>query len=151
MSLPIRNLIFLCCHSHFTIININYYLRSFMNDLSRIKGTSMSSSISMTTKSIRKANSPTFTITSSTTRWGYLIDLSTSCNVILIGRASRFPILSIIHKDIKLMLAPKSRALLTGKSPIVTRIVKLSGSFNFEGKDFLIITLQPASNSVVSS
>jgi len=89
----------------------------FMKGLPRIKGTSVSSSISIITKFIGKVNPPTFIITFSTTPWGYLRDLSTRSNVILIDQASRFQIPFIINNDTKLMLTSKSnRAFHTDKS-----------------------------------
>jgi len=93
-------------------------LTVFIKGLTQIKGTSVSSSISMTMKSTGNVNSPTFTITSSTTPWGYFIDLSTTYNVILVRLATKYPILFIIDMGIKFMLSRKSnKVFFIGKLP----------------------------------
>ena len=57
-----------------------------------------------------------------------------------------------IAKDNKWILAPKSsKTLSTDKTLMSTKILKLLGSLDFEGKLFWIITLQPTSNFIVFS
>ena len=94
------------------------------------KGTCVSSSIFMTTKSTGKMNFPTLTSTSSRTPSGYAIDLSTTCSVISVGVSSPKLNLYTTDKGIKLMLALEShKACLNLYFPIVQGMVKLSGSF----------------------
>jgi len=103
----------------------------------KIKGTSASSSMSMTTKSTRNKNLSTFTIKSSTIPYEYFIDLSASYRVIFVGLTSTSPIFLSMGRGIRLMLAPRSiNALLIVRFPMVTGKVKLSGSPDFCGKDF---------------
>ncbi|KAL2326103.1 hypothetical protein Fmac_025161 [Flemingia macrophylla] len=73
------------CTSSFCTLNFSLQLSTsiitfavFMNGLPGIRDTSMSSSISMTTKSTGNVNLSTITRTSSTTPYGYLMDLSAS-------------------------------------------------------------------------
>ena len=101
------------------------------------RGTCVSSSIFMTTKSTRKMNFPTLTSTSSRTPSGCAIDLSTIYNVIAVGVSSPKLNLCTTDKGIKLMLAPEScKAFLNSYFPIVQGMVKLSGPFILAGRLF---------------
>jgi len=53
----------------------------------------------------------------------------------------------MIDKGIRLMLFPQNKAFPTCTTPTVTRIVKLSVSLDFEGKDFRKIALHPRASS----
>lgn len=134
------------------IIKINNDLSCFRERSSKYQRYILVFSISMTTKSTRNINLSTFSKTSSTTPWEYLIDLSATYNVFLVGWTSRFQNIFINDKGIKLILAPKSnKAFPTDNVHIVTWIVKLRRSLYFDDKDFWIIALHPTSNFMVSS
>ncbi|KAK2441289.1 hypothetical protein QL285_012607 [Trifolium repens] len=64
--------------------------------------------MSITPKSIENMNLLTLTRTSSTISDGCVMDLSASCNVILVRVISRPQILSISDNGIRLMFGPKS-------------------------------------------
>ena len=101
------------------------------------KGTWVSSSIFITTKSIGKINFPTLTSTSSRTPSGCAMDLSAIYSVIVVGVSSPKLSLCTTDKGIKLMLAPKShKASLNSYFPMEQGMVKLHGSFIFAGKLF---------------
>ena len=109
------------------------------------KGTWVSSSICMITKSTGKMNFPTLTSTSSRMPSGCAIDLSAIYNVIAVGVSS--PKLSLYTTDrgIKFILAPEShKAFLNSYFPMEQGMVKLLGSFIFAGSFCWIIALQVA-------
>ena len=102
--------------------------------LPSIKGTWVSSSIFMITKSTGKINLPTLTSTSSRTPYGCAIDLSAICNVIAVGVSSPKLNLCTTDRGIKFILAPEShKAFLNSYFPIEQGMVKLPGSFIFSG------------------
>lgn len=115
--------------------NINVHPYTSINDLSvakkgrpRINGNSWSSSISNITKSNGEMNLSTFTNTSSIISLGYVIDLSASCKVMVVGFTSPSPNFLNNDRDIRLMLVLKSHnALSMVGSPNVHGIVKLLG------------------------
>ena len=115
-------------------------LAVFMNSHPRMKGTSISSSISSITKSTGKVILSTYTSTFSTTPYGHLINRSTSCKVILVRLTLMPLILFSIDKGIKLMLSPKS--INAFPIPILQGIVKPLGYLNFGGSIFWMIALQ---------
>ena len=131
--------------SEFSLFNIYQGSSNGQERSSKHSGTCVSSSISMTTKSIGKMNFPTLMSTSSRTPFGYAIILSTICKVIAVGVSP--PKLSLFTTDngIKLMLAPEShKAFLNSKFLMVKGMVKLPGSYIFFGKLLLITTLHVA-------
>ncbi|MCH94795.1 hypothetical protein A2U01_0015762 [Trifolium medium] len=69
----------------------------FMKGLPKINGTSSSSSISITTKSIGNINLSTLTSTSSAIPDGRVMDLSANYNVILLSGQFEFPGFSTPH------------------------------------------------------
>ena len=101
------------------------------------RGTYVSSSILMTTKSTGKMNFPTLISTSSRTPSGCAIDLSAICSEIVVGVSSPKLNLCTNDKGLKLMLAPKSyKAFLNSYFPIVQGMVKLLGYFILVGRLF---------------
>ena len=101
------------------------------------RGTYVSSSIFITTKSTGKINFPTLTSTSSRTPSGYAMDLSTIYSVIVVGVSSPKLSLCTIDKGIKLMLAPESyKASLNSYFSMEQGMVKLPGSFIFASRLF---------------
>ena len=81
--------------------------------LPRMRGTSLSSSMSSTMKSTGKISLSTFTRTSSMMPLGCLMDRSASCSDTMVGFTSPTPSFLKIERGIRFMLAPKSqRALL---------------------------------------
>ena len=104
------------------------------NGLPRIMGTSLSSSMSRTTKSTGKMNLSIFTSTSSRIPRGKAIDLSAICKEIEVG--VRSPMSSLLRMDegMRLILAPRSHSAFSIMwPPIEQGIVKLPGSFSFSG------------------
>ncbi|CAA0840555.1 Unknown protein, partial [Striga hermonthica] len=90
------------------------------NGISRINGTSLSSSISNTTKSTGNINLSILTSTSSTIPLGYVIERSANCKFTVDGFTSPSPNFLKIDKGIRLILAPRShKALLKKMFPIV--------------------------------
>ena len=116
----------------------------------RIRGISVSSSMSIITKSIRKVDCFNFTRTSSTTPQGRVIKWFASCSVILIGTTFKFPSLLHIERGIKLMLAPRSMKVFPTEVVLVDHgIVALPGSLNFCGRSCQIIVLQFPSTTML--
>ena len=121
----------------------------FINGLPKIKGTSTSSSMSLTTNKEKILS--TLINKSSTIPCGCLTDLSTNYRVIHMGCSFISSIFFSMDKGIRFMLAPKSSSVFPiVKSPIATGIVKLPGSLNFWGRVLWMIALQLASNSTIS-
>ena len=101
------------------------------------RGTWVSYSIFITTKSTRKINFPTLTSTFSRTPFGCAMDLSAICSVIVVGVSAPKLSLYTTDKGIKLMLAPEShKASLNSYFLMEQGMVKLSGSFIFAGRLF---------------
>ena len=116
------------------------------------KGTWVSSSICMTTKSTGKMNFPTLTSTSSRMPSGYAIDLSAICNVIVVGVSSPKLSLCTIDRGIKFILAPEShKAFLNSYFPMEQGMVKLPGSFIFARSFCWIMALQVVKLTIPSS
>ena len=116
------------------------------------KGTWVSFSIFMTTKSTRNTNFPTLTSTSSRMPSGCAIDLSAIYNVIAVGVSS--PKLSRCTTDrgIKFILAPKSnKAFLNSYFPMEQGMVKLQGSFIFVGSFYWIMAQKVAVKFTIPS
>ena len=106
------------------------------------KGTWVSSTICMITKSIWKMNFPTLKSTSSRMPSSYAIDRSTICNVMAVGVSSPKLSLCTTDRGIKLILAPKShKSFLNSYFPMEQGKVKLPGSFIFGGSFFWIMAL----------
>ena len=115
------------------------------NGLPSSSGTCVTSSMSITTKLIRKINFPTLMSTSSRTPYGCAIVLCAMFRVIFLGVSS--PKLSVftIDSGIKLMLALEShKAFLNSTFPIMQGMAKLLGFCIFTGRLFWIIALQVA-------
>ena len=88
--------------------------------------------MSRTTKSTGKINFSTFTKTSSTIPHGYLMDLSASCNDIVVGLGSPSPNFLKSDKGNKLILALESHKTLEKEIKLIVQgIVKLPGSLSF--------------------
>ncbi|GJU06943.1 hypothetical protein Tco_1123373 [Tanacetum coccineum] len=102
-----------------------------------LRSTLESSGISKIKKSIGRMNLSTFMSTFSMIPLRYWIDLSPSSKLIRVAFGSPSPTFSYIVYGIKLMLAPRSaKALSICNWPISQRIVKLPGSFSFDGSLF---------------
>ena len=116
------------------------------------KGTLVSSSICMITKSTGKMNFPTLTSTSSRMPSGYAIDLSSICNVIAVWVSSPKFSLCTTDRGIKFILAPEShKAFLNSYFPMEQGMVKLPGSFIFVGSFYWIMALQVAVKLTIPS
>ena len=115
------------------------------NGRPRNSGTCVSSSISMTIRSIGKMNFPTLMSTYSRNPSGCVIVLSTIYKVIAVGVTSPKMSLLTTDKGIKLMLAPESQnAFLNSKFLMVLGMVKLPRSCIFSGKLLWITALHVA-------
>ena len=93
-------------------------------------------------KSSENINLSTFTKTFSMIPQGWVRNLSASCKVTVVGRASpKFNFLKI-DSGIRLMLAPKSqRAFSKTEFPMAQGMVKLSGSLSLGGNFFYSMEL----------
>ena len=109
-------------------------LAVFVNGLPRIKGTMMSSLISMMTKSTCMVNLPTHTSMLSNIPRGNLVERSASCIIIRVGFIATFPILFSRDNGIWLILDPRLRNTLPNdRFPIDIGIIKLPGPPSFFG------------------
>lgn len=122
------------------------------NGRPKMRGISLSSSISNMIKSARKMTLSTLTSISSTMPLECLMDLSASYKDMVVGFTSPIPNLLKTEKGIRLMFARRSHKTLSNViSPITQGIVKLPGSLSFGGSFFGRIALHSSVSIIGSS
>ncbi|KAK2368631.1 hypothetical protein QL285_081814 [Trifolium repens] len=100
-------------------------------------GASVSSSMSMMTKSTGKSMSFTITSTSSRIPYGQTLVRSAKTSVILIGFTALLCIFRSIESGIRFTLAPRTSSALPISTPLMVHgIVKLPGSLHLWGCPF---------------
>ena len=121
------------------------------NDIHRMIGIFLLSSISNTMKLVGKINLSTLTKKSSIILLGCLRYMFANCRVTVVGLTSPRPNFLNMDNGIKLILAPKSHnAISKIACPIVHWMVKLPGFLIFGGRFFCIMALHSFVKATVS-